>query len=74
MTTNELKWLKQLLIDLGFTYSKGIQLYYDSESTLHISQNLVFSEKTKHIEVDCHFVHNKVITDIICPSHVPTKV
>jgi len=73
-TTCELKWLKQLLGDLGVSHSTGMRLYCDSQSALHIAQNPVFHERTKHIEADCHFVRNAVTAGIICPSYVPTTV
>jgi hypothetical protein len=52
VTTYELKWLKGILSSLGVLHSIPMTLYCDSQAALHISQNLVFHERTKHIEVD----------------------
>lgn len=71
--TCELKWLKGLLLSLGVHHPKAIKLFCDSESTLHLAKNPVFHERTKHIEVDCHFVRDAINDNLISPSYVPTK-
>lgn len=37
-----------------------IKLWCDNQVAIHISNNLIFHELNKHIEVDCHFVREKV--------------
>ncbi|CAM9000675.1 unnamed protein product [Rhodiola kirilowii] len=72
--TCELKWLQQLLRDLGVEHKQGMRVFCDSQSALHIAQNPVFHERTKHIAVDCHFIRDAIKKGIICPSYVSTKV
>ena len=55
-TTSELFWLRWLLKDLGVSTSSTTPLYCDNQSTIHIARNDVFHERTKHIEIDCHFI------------------
>jgi hypothetical protein len=59
-TASELTWIKQLLLDMGFRTQAPMKMYCDNNSARHIASNPVFHERTKHIEVDCHFVREKV--------------
>ena len=56
LATCELMWLKQLLQELRFGKDGQMMVVRDNQAALHIASNLVFQEKTKHIEVDCHFI------------------
>nr|XP_017187364.2 uncharacterized protein LOC108173209 [Malus domestica] len=64
-TACELNRLKNLLLDLGFPHQQPMSLYYDNQAAMHIALNHVFHERTKHIEVNCHYVRNQVQSKVI---------
>ena len=60
-TISKLLWLRWLLKVLGVSTSSATPLYCDNQSVIHITQNDVFHEWTKHIEIDCHFIHYHLV-------------
>jgi len=66
----ELIWVKQLLIELKFYKPSPMKLICDNQAALHIASNPVFHERTKHIEVDCHFIREKVASGDIVTTFV----
>lgn len=53
--TSEVKWMVRLLDELGVPQLSSVTLHYDNQSALHIAENPMFHERTKHIDIDCHF-------------------
>lgn len=73
-TTSKLIWLWSLLQSLGVDHFQAMQLFCDNQATLHIAYSPIFHERTKHIEIDYHFVRDHLEHQDIVTSHVPTKL
>ncbi|CAM8971397.1 unnamed protein product [Rhodiola kirilowii] len=56
----ETTWLASLLYELGANIQYPILLYCDNLSATYMASNPVFHARTKHIELDYHFVREKV--------------
>ena len=70
-TTVEIVWLRWLLADLGVSLFAATPMYCDNKSAIQIAHNAVFHERTKHIEIDCHFVRHHLQLGTISLPFLP---
>ena len=68
----ELSWLTRLFVELQVPSILPIPVKSDSLAAIYIAKNPVFHERTKHIELDCHFVREKLHGGLISLSHIKT--
>nr|KYP58776.1 Copia protein [Cajanus cajan] len=66
-------WLKIILDDLRIQIELPIKLFCD-KSAINIAHKLVQHDKTKHIEIDKHFIKEKLDSGLIVTTHVPTRL
>ncbi|WVY96778.1 hypothetical protein V8G54_028929 [Vigna mungo] len=64
-TVCEIQWLTYLLNDLHVAHTSPVLIYCDNQSAIQIASNQVFHERTKHIDIDCHIVREKVVSGLI---------
>ena len=69
----EILWLRSLLSELGFPVVGSSTLFCDNTSAIMLSFDSVLHERTKHVEVDIHFIREKVQSGIIVPSFVSSS-
>ncbi|KAK2965725.1 hypothetical protein RJ640_025451, partial [Escallonia rubra] len=69
----ELLWLKIILKDLKIKLETPMKLYCDNKSAINIAHNPVQHDKTKHVEVDRHFIKEKLESRLICTPYISTE-
>jgi len=72
-TSCEMQWLLYLMKDLKIQCTKKPVIYCDNLSAIHIAANRVFHECTKHLEIDCHIVREKVQAGVLKLLPVSSK-
>lgn len=68
----ELLWLKIVLDDYRIKWDAPMRLYCDNKSAISIAHNPVQHDRTKHVEVDRHFLKEKLDSGLICTPYVST--
>jgi hypothetical protein len=68
----EASWLRQLLAELHSPLARSTLVYYDNVSAVYLSTNPVQHQRTKHVEIDLHFVRDRVAIGDVRVLHVPT--
>ncbi|CAL1404860.1 unnamed protein product [Linum trigynum] len=68
----EVQWLKSLLHFFGQEHPDPIKVFCDNSSAIHIAENPIFHERTKHIEVDCHVTRERLKSGLLTLHHIRT--
>ena len=69
---SEATWLRTLLLEMKIPVQRATLVYCDNISAIYMSSNPVKHQRTKHVEIDIHFVREKVAIGEIRVLHVPT--
>ena len=70
MQKRELNWIKNLLRELQGKFSKPLTTFCDNQATMHIAKNPLYHERTKHNDVDCHFIKEVVMKGEVCTPYI----
>jgi hypothetical protein len=70
--TAEIMWVQTLLKESGIQVPATAKLWCDNLGAKYLSSNPVFHARTKHIEVDYHFVRERVMRRLLQIDFVPT--
>ncbi|GJY86941.1 ribonuclease H-like domain-containing protein [Tanacetum coccineum] len=69
----ETAWIRNLLRELHSPLSTATLVYCDNGSDVYMSVNHVQHQRTKHIEIDIHFVRDMVTAGHVRVLHVPSR-
>ncbi|KAA0045233.1 hypothetical protein IC582_016022 [Cucumis melo] len=72
-TTADLYWIRQLLFDLHVPLKTSPTLLCDNVSAVSLAHNPIFHARTKHIEIDYHFVREKVLRKDISICYISSN-
>lgn len=73
-TTCELLWLSYLLKDLHIPVSLPITLFCDNRAAQLIAANPCYHDRTKHLDIDCHFTRDKIQEGFLQTAYIPTHL
>ncbi|GAV83562.1 hypothetical protein CFOL_v3_27008 [Cephalotus follicularis] len=66
-------WLRRLHSELSIPYNSPMRLYCDNKVAVSIAQNPVHHDCTKHVEVDRHFIKEKIEDGTVYLTYIPTR-
>ncbi|KAG7536700.1 Reverse transcriptase RNA-dependent DNA polymerase [Arabidopsis suecica] len=67
-------WLRNILLELHCPLSKATLVYCDNISAVYLSTNSIQHQHTKHVEIDLHFVRERIALGTVCVLHVPSSL
>jgi len=71
--TSDLIWIKSFLASMRVFVKHHMQLFYDNQVGLHIAKNPMFQSRTKHVEIDYHFVRKRLLSRELVMRYVPSN-
>ncbi|KAL9281348.1 putative RNA-directed DNA polymerase [Arabidopsis thaliana] len=73
VATKDLLWFSYMLKDLHIKVETKAKLFCDNKSAMHIANNPVFHERTKHVEIDYHTTRDQVKFGFLQVHHIGTE-
>jgi hypothetical protein len=71
--TAEMMWIISLLIDLQVQFSSTMEMRCNNKAATFIANNLAFYERTKHVEVDCHYTRDIIHKGLLYTTPVTSE-
>jgi len=74
VATQEAIWLRHLLKEIRYEQGGSSLISSDNQSAISLAKNLVFHQRTKHVEIHAHFIRKKVLDGIIHLEYYPSTL
>jgi hypothetical protein len=71
--TTELIWVEALLCELGLSLKERLCMWCDNFGGTYSSDNPIFHARTKHIEIDYHFICERVSHKLLDIKFISNK-
>jgi len=72
-TVVELVWLQGLLQEIRVKVELPMELHCNNKVAMQITFNPMYHERTKHIEIDCHFIRERLQEGIVKTEYIASK-
>jgi hypothetical protein len=70
--TAEVMWIQTLLLEIGIPSPRQARMWCDNLGAKYLAANPIFHGRVKHIEIDYHFVRERVAKGLLQIDYVPT--
>ena len=71
--TKEANWLRKLLADVGFVQEGATTIMCDNQGCIALAKNPTNHSRTKHIDIQHHFIRERLESGEICLRYCPTQ-
>ena len=72
-TVAEIVWLKGLFRKLGMNIKLPVKVFCENKVAIQIAAYPIFHERTKHFDIDCHCVREKILEGLIQTQYLGTR-
>jgi hypothetical protein len=72
-SAKEAIWLRQLMADVGCAQEDATTIMSDNQGSISLAKNPTHHSRTKHIDVQYHFIREKLEMGVIALKYCPTE-
>jgi hypothetical protein len=71
--TKEALWLKRFMLELGLSKGEPVLIHVDNQGCMALAKNPEFHARTKHIDIQCHFIREVVANQEVQLKYLRTQ-